>query len=351
MEVPVCLYVVAVFVHRDNPCEMGLPVEKVETIFSGRFRDMTWGDIGCGGEWSERPVRVCAPRRHAQSLLLDLFEGCWFKDSVKRYPDDAGVVAAVADDIGGLGLARIGRGMDRVRALAIASKGKAEFVPATADNARNGSYPLADAFYLRLDHDPRGGFELEPVRREFLRYILSKEGQLAVVKVGHVALSAEKAEDALARSGLRPTGEGSWVQMMSRLRERRSPDLQVTQIGYEAKRVGDQPSHEQLVGLSNMLARTKLTSSVTFVTDEKGATVKVRLMGQATAFSTDDPTNGAKATVPIGLYYVWTERDGKATSPTDAWFQIVREQEGIKICETYDQRERVAQAETATDDE
>ena len=48
----------------------------------------------------------------------------------------------------------------------------------------------------------------------------------------------------------------------------------------------------------------------------------------------DRPTKHAKATVPIGLYHVWTERDDRATSPKDAWFQIIREHERIKICES-----------------
>lgn len=352
MEIPVCLYVLGVFVNKDHPYER-LPIEDVERVFSCLFRDLAWGDLGLGGAWSQRPVNPYAPCHHARRLLrpLDSVAVFLFKDSVKECSDDAAVVAAVAADPQGMGLAAIGCQTEKVRALAIAPKGSAEFVPATADNARNGSYPLADAFYLTLNHDPQRGFELDPVRREFVRYILSKEGQEAAVKAGYVALSAEQAEQALAQFGLRPTGEGSWVQMMSRLRERRLPRRQMTRIEYEAKRVGDQPAQEQLVGLSNMLARTKLTSSVVFAADEEGATVRLRLMGQPTAFSADDLTNGAKATVPIGLYYAWTERDGKATSPTDAWFQIVREQERIKICEPRHRSDRVAQAETATDDE
>jgi hypothetical protein len=46
-----------------------------------------------------------------------------------------------------------------------------------------------------------------------------------------------------------------------------------------------------------------------------------------------DPAKGADTTVPIGLYNIWTVRDGKETSPSDAWFLVVREQERIKIYE------------------
>jgi hypothetical protein len=39
-------------------------------------------------------------------------------------------------------------------------------------------------------------------------------------------------------------------------------------------------------------------------------------------------------TVSIGLYHVWTERDGKATSPKEAWSQVIREHERIWIYES-----------------
>ena len=346
MEIPVCFYALAIFVHRDNPHERGLPIERLESILSYRFKDLSWGDLGCAGDWSERPIRLYAPRHHARPLLWSaLGAPCLFKDSLKLCSDDAAVVTAVAGDTRALGIASIGRRTEEVRALAIAPKGSSEFVPATADNARNGSYPLADAFYLVLNHDPQGGFELDPLRREFLRYILSREGQQAVIKAGHVALSAEQAEQALAQFGLFPTGKGSWDQMMARLRARGLPRMEVTKIEHLTQKVGDQPTDEQLADLSNSLARTTLTSSVVVATDESGAIVKCRLFGQPQAVLTLDQATRAEATVPIGLYNIWTERDGKATSPTDVWFHVIREEERIKIYETREAIQRTTDGE------
>jgi phosphate transport system substrate-binding protein len=341
-EIPVCLYALGVFVHRDNPYEGGLTIDELERVLSVHFKDQSWGDLGCGGEWSERPISLYAPRHHARWLLSqDFFGPAFMKSGVKEYSDDAAVVAAVADDIRAIGLASIGRQARTTRPLAIAKKGSAEFVDATAENARSGSYPLRGTFYLSLNHDPKGGFELDPVRREFLRYILSKEGQQSVVRAGFTTLSAEQAEAALVPLGLRPTGEGLWDEMVSRLRARGVSRLELAKIEQLARRVGDQPADEQLAELSNSLARTALTSAVLVATAEDGAVIKCRLFGQARAVLTLDQVK-REATVPIGLYSIWTERDGKATSPTDAWFPVLREKEPIKIYETRERTHRPA---------
>jgi phosphate transport system substrate-binding protein len=335
MEIPVCLYVLGVFVNKDHPHER-MTIEEVEASFSCLFRDLAWGDLGLEGVWSQRTIKPYAPSDHATSLLRHLPSGpgvFLYKDSVTQCSSDAAVVTSVADDALGLGLASIGRRTERVRVLPIAPKGSPDFVPATAENARDGSYPLTGTFYLILNHDPKGEFAPDPLRREFLRYILSKEGQQAVIKAGLVALSAEQAGQALARFGLRPTGEGSWEQMMPRLRERELPGAAMTRIEQLVRMLGDQPTREQLVALANMLGRTKLKSTVVFATDEVGATVRYRFLSQAAATPVREPASRVEADVPIGLYYVWTERDGKPTSPTDAWFPVVREQERIKVYE------------------
>lgn len=94
--------------------------------------------------------------------------------------------------------------------------------------------------------------------------------------------------------------------------------------------MGDRPTGEELAGFSTLLARTGLTSSVKFETEKKGAKIRIRLMGFPEA--TVEPNE--PVTLSIGLYHVWTERDGKATSPKGAWFQVVREHERIRIYET-----------------
>ena len=344
-QIPVCLYVLGVHVREDNPLRGGLRMDEVLTIFSLEFWEVRWGDLGCRGEWSERPIKLYAPHRMDSERVLELRGGfreigarklaafLGFKDSVKEIGDEAAVLTTVAEDIGAMGLASIGRRTDKVRAIEIAPLGSSRFVGATAENAWNGSYPLVEPFYLVLNHDVQGGLEIDPLRREFLRYILSREGQQAVVEAGYVPVSAEIAERSLSQVGLTPSGEGSWDRMMRRLRARELPREVMGRIQRLTQTVGDRPTREQLGRLASALIGTRLTSSVTFETDDEGAVIKYRIPGQQEVMSTDGPTPSAKATVPIGLYCVWTERDGTATSPPDAWFEIIQEHERVKICE------------------
>jgi phosphate transport system substrate-binding protein len=73
-------------------------------------------------------------------------------------------------------------------------------VPAVAENAYNGKYPLARPLYISLNYKPDS--QLDPLRREFIRYILSQEGQQLVVKEGYLPVSAKSAEKQLAKVGL-----------------------------------------------------------------------------------------------------------------------------------------------------
>ncbi|MHC4165290.1 MAG: hypothetical protein ACYSUM_24530 [Planctomycetota bacterium] len=125
--IPVCLNVLAVYVHKDNPCREGLLIEEVETTFSSAFKDRVWGDLDCRGEWSKRPITLYVPggRRSfwARCLLWDVFDIRFeFKASAKRQWDDADVVSAVAKDTHGIGVAVFGfrprrrmSGVDRIR--------------------------------------------------------------------------------------------------------------------------------------------------------------------------------------------------------------------------------------------
>ena len=77
-------------------------------------------------------------------------------------------------------------------------------VAAEPANAYSGTYPLARPLWLNLNYRPGG--ELDPVRREFIRYVFSKQGQQDVVRDGYLPVGAKMARQALDLVGL---GAGS----------------------------------------------------------------------------------------------------------------------------------------------
>ena len=198
----------AVYVHKDNPLQ-SLTLPQVDAIFSktrkgGADKDVvTWGDLGLTGEWADKPIslygRNSASGTYGYFKEHALFKGD-FKDSVKEQPGSSAVVQGVATDKFAIGYSGIGYKTADVRAVPLAKDAKSKVVEASPENAYSGEYTLSRFLLLYVNHKP--GTELDPLRREFLRYVLSKEGQMDVVKDGYYPLTHKLAQAQLAKLGL-----------------------------------------------------------------------------------------------------------------------------------------------------
>jgi len=120
--------------------------------------------------------------------------------TVKEQPGSSAVVQAVASDKFAIGYSGIGYMTANVRAVPLAAEPGSDPVPPSAKAAYAGEYPLARFLYLSVNHRP--GSQLDPLRREFLRYVLSGEGQADVKKDGYLPVPAAVAEEALAEVGI-----------------------------------------------------------------------------------------------------------------------------------------------------
>ncbi|MEY3205778.1 MAG: hypothetical protein RLZZ21_2109 [Planctomycetota bacterium] len=206
--VPAAIDMLAVFVHKDNPLA-GLSLQQVDAIFSknrtGGAKDeiRTWGDLGLEGEWKDKPISLYG--RNATSGTYGyfkehaLFKGD-FKPTVKEQPGSSAVVQAVASDRFAMGYSGIGYRTADVRAVPLAAKTGAPFVEAEPKFAYSGEYPLSRFLYLGVNHKP--GTTLDPLRREFLRYVLSASGQGDVKKDGYLPVTAAVAKRALSSVGI-----------------------------------------------------------------------------------------------------------------------------------------------------
>jgi phosphate transport system substrate-binding protein len=74
-------------------------------------------------------------------------------------------------------------------------------VEATPENAYTGEYPLSRYLYLYVNYKP--GSELDPLRREFIKYIFSKQGQTDVVKDGYFPVPVSIARKTLESVGIK----------------------------------------------------------------------------------------------------------------------------------------------------
>src|SRR3989442_235562 len=116
-----------------------------------------------------------------------------YKDEVKEQPGSASVVQGITVDRYGIGYSGIGYGTAGVRAVPLAEKDGGKCVEATADNAYSGSYPLARFLYVYVNKAP--GKPLDPLTREFVKLIVSREGQEGVVKDGYFPITATIAKE------------------------------------------------------------------------------------------------------------------------------------------------------------
>jgi phosphate transport system substrate-binding protein len=206
--VPAAIDMLAVFVHKDNPLK-SLSLQEVDAIFSknrnGGFKNdiRTWGDLGLEGEWKDKPISLYG--RNATSGTYGyfkehaLFKGD-FKPTVKEQPGSSAVVQAVASDKFAIGYSGIGYKTADVRVVPLAPKSGAAAIVPEPQFAYSGEYPLSRFLYLSVNHKP--GSSLDPLRREFLRYVLSSNGQSDVKKDGYLPVTAPIAKRALASVGL-----------------------------------------------------------------------------------------------------------------------------------------------------
>jgi len=193
----------AVFVNKDNPIKC-LTLPQVDAIFSKSRRSgykediKTWGQLGLTGEWASRPVSLYG--RNSASGTYGFFKehslkNGDYKDEVKEQPGSASVVQGVTVDRYAAGYSGIGYTTAGVRAVPLAEKEGAKCYEADPDNAYAGTYPLARFLYVYVNKAP--GKPLDPVTLEFVKLMVSKDGQEVVIKDGYFPVPASIAKEEL----------------------------------------------------------------------------------------------------------------------------------------------------------
>ena len=193
--IPVAIDALAVFVHKDNPLNE-LTIAQLDAIFSstrkcGYAKEVkTWGDLGLTGNWSGKELQLFG--RNSVSGTYGYFKEealCKgdFKTTVNEQPGSASVVQSVSSSLNGIGYSGIGYKTANTKMLSLNKTGKA--IEANAKTALDGSYPLSRALYVYVNKKPNES--LKPLEKEFLKMVLSREGQQAVLKDGYIPLPAQ----------------------------------------------------------------------------------------------------------------------------------------------------------------
>ncbi|WP_235207790.1 MULTISPECIES: PstS family phosphate ABC transporter substrate-binding protein [unclassified Alteromonas] len=196
----VAMDAIAIFVDRRNPLQ-GMTLENVDAIFSqtlycGAEKQISrWSQLGVDESGYRSPIRLYG--RNSVSGTYGLFKVTAlcdgdFKNTVNEQPGSASVVLSVASGTGAIGYAAYGYKTAGVRALALGET-LDSLIPLSIDTVRDETYPFARFLYLVVNKKP--GEPLPTLEREFIRYILSQQGQNQVVRDGYFPIR----EDVLLR--------------------------------------------------------------------------------------------------------------------------------------------------------
>jgi phosphate transport system substrate-binding protein len=205
--VPVAVDALAVFVHKDNPIK-GLSMPMVDAIFSstrkcGFEKEVKkWGDTGLTAAWAGRDLQLFG--RNSVSGTYGYFKEhalCKgdFKANVNEQPGSASVVQSISNSINGIGYSGIGYATSGVKAVPLKND-NGEFIQPTAANALSGKYPLARYLYVYVNKNPKK--PLAPLEAEFIKLVLSQQGQAIVEKDGYIPLPVADVKKARAKLGL-----------------------------------------------------------------------------------------------------------------------------------------------------
>ncbi|MGE5616385.1 MAG: PstS family phosphate ABC transporter substrate-binding protein [Bacillota bacterium] len=230
----------AIFVHKDNPLAK-ISVRELDRVFGAERQGgwnaltwdtsiartakeeiRTWGGLGLKGEWAAKPIHPYGPPRwgagaitYFQSRVMGGAE--LFNEALREYADPARMIADLEHDPLGIAYAPLAYAKPGVKAIALGETPAGPHVPLTRASVADRSYPLNRPVYVYYTIDD-ANTELtktlgDPRVKEFLRYIVSRQGQADVAREGsYLPLPAEVARGQLKK--LDSTEEPAEHQLM-----------------------------------------------------------------------------------------------------------------------------------------
>ena len=203
---------VAFIVNRSNPIDH-ITFAQLDAIVSktrvhGAPAIRTWGQLGATGDWADKPIHVYGIKPwngfeefvRQRVLSAPGHRGEW-RDDLNFAEVVFPIAKSVASDPYALGYTGMAYVDAPVKALALAATDAGPFYPPTYEAVATARYPLSRLVYFNVNKTP--GKPLPPAVTEFLKFVLSRQGQALVLKEGvFLPLRAEQAQS--ARSLLAP---------------------------------------------------------------------------------------------------------------------------------------------------
>ncbi len=181
-----------IFVHRDNQLSR-ITLSQLAAIFGAGHNVKNWGDLGLRDAWQNRPIRTYGytPENAGARLFASLVSGgnplwaCNYKGFENVAAPNGGrvdagqlILEALALDSMGIAISNVHYANTSVKVIAVAQRDSGPWVLPSRESVRNRTYPLTRPICVFMDRAPRTA--PAPKCREFVAYVLSREGQLAI---------------------------------------------------------------------------------------------------------------------------------------------------------------------------
>ena len=181
---------VGVFVNQANPLQR-IDFAELDAILSrtqwrGGSPILRWGQLGLTGAWADRPIHIYGVKPwngfeefvRERVLSTPGSRGAWRGgiNFAKTVFPIASEVAADPDGIGYSGLAFID---SPVKLLPLRAAAGGAYVAPTYESVASAAYPLSRLVYINVNRAP--GKPLPPALAEFMRFIVSRQGQQVVL--------------------------------------------------------------------------------------------------------------------------------------------------------------------------
>lgn len=198
--IPVAVDIPAVFVHRMNPLD-SLSLEAFDAMYSSSRRmgvtaDISvWGQLGLGDDWAKRPIELLgrpAVSGEHEFFRLVALRGGEFKATVREFHTPRDLLATLSDTPAGIGFGSLTAIGPDVKPLRLTRHNGGDAAAPSIENLLNGKYPLGRTVVVVVAKRP--GDPLPVLLREFVRYMISQEGQTLVAKAGYWPIPPHDAE-------------------------------------------------------------------------------------------------------------------------------------------------------------
>lgn len=195
----------AVYVNRANPIDRltTKQVAQILTIGNAGGDFSRWGQLGLTGDWSKRLIHPLGTPQYSGFgtwMMANRLDGKPYSAGYEEYASTGELLKRLESEPGGITVVASGRESDKIKQVAVSDSPDGPFIKGTAAEVQAGKYPFARYLYFYVRRDAHG--KIDPVAADYLKLLLSKDGQqiIAAQANGYIPLTATEA--ALERAKL-----------------------------------------------------------------------------------------------------------------------------------------------------